>query len=112
MVTEPNTLKMLSFTRRNGSFTEHRCVASQSPWFVTHEVISTGPSIAEITSKAVISAGSFNSWYPPLEPCLAATMDLWASFWSTLAMSVAEIPYWSRSEERRVGKECKSRRTQ
>src|SRR5207253_5553953 len=77
MVTEPNTLKMLSFTRRNGSFTEHRCVASQSPWFVTHEVISTGPSIAEITSKAVISAGSFNSWYAPLELCLAATMDLW-----------------------------------
>jgi hypothetical protein len=31
IVTEPNTLKMLSFTRRNGSFTEQRSVASQFP---------------------------------------------------------------------------------
>ena len=82
-MTEPNTLKMLSFTRRNGSFTEQRWVASQFPWFVTHEVISTGPSIAEITSNALICDGSFDNWYPPLDPCFAATMDLWASFWST-----------------------------
>src|SRR2546430_7693952 len=56
---------MLSFTRRNGSFTEQRWVASQFPWFVTHEVISTGPSIAEITSNALICDGSFDNWYPP-----------------------------------------------
>jgi len=57
IVTAPKTLKMLSLTRRSGSLTEQRSVASQFPWFVTHEVINTGPSIAEITSRALICDG-------------------------------------------------------
>ncbi len=42
--------------------TEQRSVASQFPWLVTQEVISTGPSIAEITSSALICPGSLASW--------------------------------------------------
>jgi len=56
-----STVKILSFTRRNGSLTEHLSVASQFPWLVTHEVISTGPSMAEITSSALICDGSLAS---------------------------------------------------
>ena len=59
MLTALSTFKILSLTRRSGSLTEHRSVASQFPWLVTHEVINTGPSIAEITSRSLICYGSF-----------------------------------------------------
>src|SRR5208283_3182535 len=58
MVTVLNTPKMLSFTRRNGSLMEQRSVASQFPCVVTQEMISTGPSIAVMTSRAETLSGA------------------------------------------------------
>ena len=57
MVTALSTCKIPSFTRRSGSRTVHSSEWSHRPWFVSHEVITTGPSIALIASSAVICDG-------------------------------------------------------
>ena len=82
---------MLSFTRFSGSRIEHVVETSQAPRDVTHEVMNSGPSIARITSSAVIIEASRASVYPPLYPCRAATSPLFANFCSTFAISGVDI---------------------
>ena len=62
---------------------------------MTQEVIASGPSIALITSNAVISFGCRARWYPPSEPCRDTINPDFASLCSTLAISGAEMPYTS-----------------
>src|SRR6202022_571759 len=54
IVTRPSNSKIPSLMRRSGSRTEQQCAASHSPCRVTQEVIVTGPSIAAITSSALM----------------------------------------------------------
>src|SRR3984885_912812 len=63
-----NTSEMLSFTLRSGSRMVQLSVRSQPRGPVAQEVINSGPSIAPITSKAVMSSGERESAYPPLVP--------------------------------------------
>lgn len=95
IVTFPKTAKIESFTRRKGSRIEQVVVTSQAPREVTHDVIKSGPSIARITSKAVIKDASRAKVYPPLDPCRAATNPLFANFCSTFAINGVDILYSS-----------------
>ena len=45
---------MLSFTLRSGSLMVQVLVRSQTPWIVMQLVMKSGPSMARMTSKAVI----------------------------------------------------------
>jgi hypothetical protein len=95
IVTFPKTAKIESFTRRKGSRIEQVVVTSQAPREVTHDVMNKGPSIARITSKAVIKDASRAKVYPPLDPCRAATNPLFANFCSTFAINGVDILYIS-----------------
>src|SRR5260370_33103362 len=60
-----------------------------------HMAEAPAPCIAQLTPRGVIGRAPSPLCSPPLEPCLAATSERCASFCSTLAISVEEMPYSS-----------------
>ena len=65
--------------------------------------------IKEICDMASIQKGSFYHFFPSKRDLVLAVIDEFAEDWANGFVAEAFDPSLPRSEERRVGKECRSR---